>query len=134
MAYKNELAQGITRLIGNTNKTELAQKLGVSRQAIYDWCRTGNIKDDHLFTLCNHFGVDPFELKYDTAYKSLSIDAKLLTTIVTALEEFIKANRMTYPPSDYATTVATLYDIYKNEIDVSTHTVSLALKAMAAKI
>lgn len=126
---KNDMAQRLRTLLKGHSKSEIARKIGVTRQTVYEWERTGRISDDSLFKLCAILSVDPFQIKFETTYKTVEIDVDLLRAIISAVERYKKEQSMNLEPTDYAAMVASFYEIYKAHPHVDESVVLLALRA-----
>jgi transcriptional regulator with XRE-family HTH domain len=114
-----DLSERIRKAIGKRSPDEIADKLKISRSAVYQWLdgTTKNLKNQILFDLAEETGYSAKWIATEEGPEKLppqtiDIDLSFLSIVITEVERFLTKERRTLESDKKAKLITLLYEIY----------------------
>ena len=106
----SDLSKSLRQLMGESGTTiqDITRLCGVARSSVHTWLRGGNIRENHVETLAEHFKVHPSVIRYG----SPSLDVDLMAEVIVDVREGIAKAGKSVSPETQAAIIALAYQAF----------------------
>lgn len=132
------LSERIKKAMGKRSPEELADKLHISRSAIYQWLNgtTKNLKNQLLFNFAEETGYSAKWIATEEGPEKVSaqsndIDLSFLSIVIAEVERFLAKERRTLEVDKKAKLITLLYEIHVGRGNVEQPAIAKYLRLVA---